>query len=97
MRKLKAYVHIKAPVHKVQSLTEADRRHEFMPVRRNLWLRTLAEHWETTEWEGGTRLSVQVHYRSRLPFLEGILADGVQQSVANSLSRLKHMAETNPN
>lgn len=96
MRKLKACVQIKAPVQTVRSLTDPGRRHHWLAPRGGVWVRTLDERWEATEWEGGTRLSLQLQYQSRVPFLEGWLTSGVQQNVANSLTRLKHLAETDP-
>lgn len=92
MRKLKAYVHIKAPVQTVKDLASMG-RHDWMVTRRGLWLKTVTESWEATEAEDGTRFTLRVEYASPLPFLENFMADRFQESVTCSLGRLKQMAE----
>lgn len=93
MRKLKACIHIQAPIHTVRSLTEAPRRCEWMTIRSGSWFKTLHESWEASEIDGGTRLLVDLHYQAKMPFLDPLLGDGFQQSVSHSLSRLKQLAE----
>lgn len=92
MRKLKAYVHIKAPVQTVRNLA-LQGRGEWMSTRPGPWLRTLAESWEATEAEDGTRFTLQVEYKSPLPFLEAFMAERFSDSVTSSLGRLKQLAE----
>ena len=94
MRKLKACIHINAPVQTVESLTAGPNRAAWMAKTDNLWIRTLGESWAATECEGGTRVSLQMQYRSRLPFAEPLLTDGVSRQVASSLTRLKEIAES---
>lgn len=92
MRKLKAYVQIKAPVQTVRDLA-LEGRSAWMTTRRGPWLKTLAESWEATEAEDGTRFTLRVEYSSPLPFLESLMAERFQESVTCSLGRLKQMAE----
>lgn len=94
MRKLKAIIQIKAPVQTVQSLTSAPRRREWLTVRNGAWVRNMGESWTATEHDGGTRLNLEMAYDYRIPFLELFVADGFHHSVANSLDRLKAMAES---
>lgn len=93
MRKLKAYVHIKAPLQTVKDLASGGRR-EWLATRGGLLFRTLAESWEATEADDGTRFTLRVEYASPLPFIETLMADRYQESVTSSLGRLKQMAET---
>lgn len=95
MRKLKAYVHIKAPVQTVRSLADGARR-DWMVTRGGVWLRTLSESWEVCEANGGTNFTLSMEYAGRLPFLEPFMADSVQESLASSLGRLKELAEGHP-
>ena len=92
MRKVKAYVHIKAPVQTVRDLADNGRR-DWMVTRGGVWLRTLSESWEATETADGTQFVLRMDYQGRLPFLEPLLADSVQASVTHSLGRLKQLAE----
>ncbi len=93
MRKLKAHIQIQAPVQTVQSLTEAPRRREWMSMRSGSWFKTLQETYETTEVEGGTRLSVHMQYKGKWGLLDPLFMDGFHQSVSYNLSRLKQIAE----
>lgn len=94
MRKVKAYIHIKAPVHTVQHLAGSGQP-QWMNTRGSVLVRTLAPTWEATETEAGTRFTLQMSYHPRLPFLDLLIGDEVQQSVAHSLGRLKLLAEEN--
>lgn len=94
MRKLKACVHIKAPVQAVQSLASSDRRSEWMVTRRGVLLHSLTESWEATEVDDGTRFTLHMEYRARLPFLEPLMSDSFHQAVTHSLCRLKKLAES---
>lgn len=94
MRKLKAYVHIKAPVETVRDLA-SDLRCDWMVAHGSLLLKTLAESWEATEDEDGTRFTLRVEYASPLPFLEPFMAERFSASVTSSLGRLKQLAENN--
>jgi hypothetical protein len=94
MRKLKAYVHIKAPVETVRDLASG-LRCDWMVAHSGLLLKTLAESWEATEAADGTRFTLQVEYASPLPFLETFMAERFSASVTSSLGRLKQMAENN--
>lgn len=95
MRKLKAYVHIKAPVETVRDLA-SDQRVHWLDDHNGLLVRTLAESWEATAAENGTRFTLQVEYASPLPFLEPFMAERFSASVTSSLGRLKQLAESNP-
>ncbi|HYF94653.1 MAG TPA: SRPBCC family protein [Symbiobacteriaceae bacterium] len=92
MRKLNAYVHIKAPVETVRDLAQCG-RHEWMITRGRPWLKTLAESWEATAAEDGTRFTFRVEYGSPLPFMETFMAERFHDSVTCSLGRLKQLAE----
>lgn len=92
MRKLRAYVQIQAPVQTVQQL--ADRRRDWMVTQGSILVRTLSESWEATETEGGTRFTVRMEYQGRIPLVEELVADSMQESLVTSLDRLKHLAET---
>lgn len=96
MRKLKALIQIQAPVKTVKTLTESPKRREWMRVRNSMWLQMVDESWRASEHEGGTRLELEMRYRSKLPFLEPFLSDGVTQALTTSLNRLKQMAESSP-
>lgn len=93
MRKLKAYVQIKAPVQTVRRLADQHRR-EWLVAHGGLLLHTLSESWEATETGDGTRFTLAVEYQGRLPFLEPFVADNLQASLATSLGKLKEMAES---
>jgi hypothetical protein len=92
MRRLKGYVHINAPVQTVRSLVDGHRR-DWMVTRGGVLLRTLSESWEATEANGGTNFMLAMEYAGRLAILEDFMADGVQESIAASLGRLKVLAE----
>jgi len=94
MRKLQASVLIKAPIHVVQDLTRAERRHAWLQTPRSSLIQTLDESFVATAADSGTMLSLKVKYQSRVPFLEPWILDGYPESVVSSLSRLKDMAET---
>ncbi|MDF2627149.1 MAG: hypothetical protein K0R39_980 [Symbiobacteriaceae bacterium] len=94
MRKLKAYVHIKAPVDTVRDLASG-LRCNWMLTHDSLLLKTLAESWEATEAEDGTRFTLRVEYASPLPFLESFMAERFNATVTTSLGRLKELAENN--
>lgn len=96
MRKLKAYVHIKAPLQKVRQMADQNRR-EWLVSRGGMLLHTLSESWEATEAEGGTRFTLRMEYKGRLSFLEPLVADSLQSSMATSLGKLKQLAETHTN
>lgn len=91
MRKLKACVQIHAPVQTVHEL--AGHRGDWLVTQGGVLLRTLSESWEATPVDGGTRFTLHVEYKSRLPFLDDLVAGDVHGSVALSLSRLKELAE----
>jgi len=92
MRKLTAYVHIKAPVQAVRELADRGRL-DWMVTRQSPWLRTLNHTWQATEINDGTRFVLQMEYQGRLAFIEPFVADSVQASVTSSLGRLKQLAE----
>lgn len=94
VRKLKACVHIKAPVQTVRELVS--HRQEWLVTRGGVLLNTLAESWDAAEEPGGTIFTLQMEYGAKLSFLEPFMGDGFQQSVATSLSRLKQLAENTP-
>jgi hypothetical protein len=92
MRKLKAYVHIKAPVQTVRDLAQ-DSRREWMITHGGILLKTLSESWEATEADGGTTFTLRVEYKAPLPILEDFMSDRFQEEVTSSLDRLKQLAE----
>lgn len=94
MRSLQACIHINAPVQTVRDLADAQHRSAWLVIGGYRWVRTVDESWEATECEGGTRLSMQLRYQSRVPFIEPLLTDGFPHQVVSSLNRLKAMAET---
>lgn len=94
MRKVKAYIHIKAPVQTVQHLA-GNGQPQWMVTRGSMLVRTLTPTWEATEAEGGTRFTLHMAYKPRLPFFDLLVGDEVQQSVAHSLGKLKLLAEEN--
>jgi|GEM_PF-5305962 len=92
MRRLKACVHIQAPVQRVRQLADSGKA-EWMIGRGSIWLRTLGESWEATPVGEGTQFTLKMEYKARVPFMEPLMAEGVQHSVTHSLSRLKQLAE----
>jgi len=93
VRSLQACINIKASVQTVRDLTAAPCRSAWIGNGGSKWVRTVDESWVATEWEGGTRLSLQMKFQSRLPFFEPLLTDGFSHQVASSLNRLKELAE----
>ncbi|MDB4895596.1 MAG: hypothetical protein JWN15_1858 [Firmicutes bacterium] len=92
MRRVKGYIHIQAPVQRVRTLAGAGST-EWMVARSGLLGPTRTSTWDATEMDGGTRFTLQMEYGSRLPFLDSLVADDLHHSLAQSLSRLKHLAE----
>jgi hypothetical protein len=92
VRKVKAYIQIQAPVHRVRSLAGTDMA-RWMVTRANLFRRTRTATWEATEVEGGTRFTLQMEYGAPLSFLDSLVADGLHHCVTRSLSNLKSLAE----
>jgi hypothetical protein len=95
VHKLRAYIHINAPVQTVRQLADA-RRQEWLVTHGGMWVRTLSQSWEATENENGTRFTLRLEYRSRLPFFEDLMGDGLQTSITKSVGRLKQLAEDSP-
>lgn len=92
MRKLRAYVQIQAPVQTVRQLADGDRRAWLVP-HGGPWVRTLSESWEAAESADGTRFTLRMEYEGRLPLVEDLVADHLQDSLVVSVGRLKQLAE----
>ena len=93
MRKVKGHIYIQAPVQTVRTIA-GSAAGGWMVARGGLLRPGGRATWDATELaEGGTRFTLQLEYRSRLAFLEALTADRLRKSVAQSLSRLKQLAE----
>lgn len=94
MRRVKGYIHIQAPVQRVRTLAGAGSSEWMVAHDRGLLRPARTATWDATEIDGGgTRFTLQMEYRSHIACFESMAADSLRQSVAQSLSRLKHLAE----
>lgn len=94
MRKLRAHVQINAPPEKVNALTIGSKTPNWLLPDSSPWVRANRPNCSASPHAGGTRLSVELEYRSPIPLLEPFLADSVHHAVLAGLSKLKLEAES---
>lgn len=94
MRKLRAHVQINAPPERVTALTSRRETPNWLIPQSGPWVRANSPNCSASPHGDGTRLSIELEYRSPIQLLEPFLADSVHHAVLAGLNRLKLEAES---